>query len=80
MCMLLITNNYTIQVFSANGVYWRQFRKEGEGKGELKYPVSIAIDSHNVVYMSVNMGTIVYQYYLPMESLSSRSEEREKDL
>ena len=38
-------------MFTADGVYLRQFGKKGEGKGELKYPVSIAIDSHNVVYV-----------------------------
>ena len=29
----------------------RKFGKEGEGEGELKHPVSIAIDSRNVVYI-----------------------------
>ena len=56
-------NNHRIQVFTVDGVYLRQFGKEGEeeseeegeeegkGEGELNKPVSIAIDSGNVVYV-----------------------------
>ncbi|CAI8055041.1 E3 ubiquitin-protein ligase TRIM71 [Geodia barretti] len=40
-----------IQVFTVDGVYLRQFGKKGEGEGELNEPVSIAIDSGNVVYV-----------------------------
>ena len=41
--------NHRIQVFTVDGVYLRQFGKKGE-RGELKCPVSIAIDS-NIVYV-----------------------------
>ncbi|CAI8032117.1 E3 ubiquitin-protein ligase TRIM71 [Geodia barretti] len=73
------SDNHRIQVFTGDGVYLRQFGKKGEGEGELNGPVSIAIDSANVVYVG-ELGTIVYQYSLLMESLSSHLEEREKQL
>ena len=34
-----------------DGKYVRQFGKKGEGEGEFGRPVSIAIDSHNLVYV-----------------------------
>ena len=43
--------NHRIQVFTVDGVYLRQFGKKGKGEGELNEPVSIAIDSYNVVYV-----------------------------
>ena len=49
------TSNHRIQVFTADGVYLRQFgskgEEEGEGVGELNQPASIAIDSSNTVYI-----------------------------
>ena len=29
----------------------RQLGKKGKGEGELDYPVSVAVDSHNLVYV-----------------------------
>ena len=43
--------NHRIQVYTADGVYLRQFEKEGEGEGDLNAPISIAIDCHGVVYV-----------------------------
>ena len=44
--------NHRIQVFSVDGRYLRQFGRKGKGEGELDQPVSIDIDSHNVVYVT----------------------------
>lgn len=41
--------NHRIQVFTDEGVYLKQFGKEGRGEGELNQPGIIAIDSSNAM-------------------------------
>ena len=41
-----------IQVFTAKGKYLRKFGSQGSGQGQLNYPIGIAIDSDDVVYVA----------------------------
>ena len=41
-----------IQVFTAEGKFLRMFGRCGEGRGELKGPIGVAIDSSGRVYIS----------------------------
>ena len=45
-------NNYRIQVFTAEGKFLKIFGRRGAGRGELRGPVSVAIDSNDMVYVS----------------------------
>ena len=36
-------NNHRIQVFTAEGKFLRMFGRRGQGKGELDWPISIAV-------------------------------------
>ena len=44
--------NHRIQVFTPEGRFLRKFGKEGSGEGELDIPLSIGIDSNDLVYVS----------------------------
>ncbi len=44
--------NHRIQVFTAEGKFLRMFGKSGVGKGKLKQPYGVAIDSNDRVYVS----------------------------
>ena len=50
-CYVADTCNHRVVVFTEDGQYLRQFGKEGEGQGELKYCYSLAIDS-DIVYVA----------------------------
>ena len=41
--------NNKIQVFTENGVFLRQIRKKGAGKGDLGWPTMIAINSEDEI-------------------------------
>ena len=45
-------HNHRIQVFTSEGIFLRMFGKYGEGSGELKRPMAVAVGSDNVVYVS----------------------------
>ena len=45
-------DNHRIQVFTAEGKFLRMFGRRGEGRGELKEPWGVAIDSSGRVYVS----------------------------
>ena len=70
-------NNHRIQVFTAEGKFLKMFGRRGEGRGELKNPMGIAIDSGDMVYVSernnhrVSVFTSVGEY---MKSFGSRGE------
>ena len=44
--------NNRIQVFTSTGKFLRMFGSRGEGHGELKYPIGIALDVQDKVYVS----------------------------
>ncbi|TGE34650.1 6-bladed beta-propeller [Desulfosporosinus sp. Sb-LF] len=46
------TNNKRVQVFDLGGTPFFKFGKEGEGKGEFKFPYGIAGDKQGQVYVS----------------------------
>ena len=46
------SDSYSVQVFTAEGEYIRQFGNKGSGEGELNEPKGIAIDSNDIVYIS----------------------------
>ena len=46
------SNNHRVQVFTAEGKFLRMFGRCGEGKGELKEPCGVAIDTRDMVYVS----------------------------
>ena len=67
MCMLL-TMTTRIQVFTPEGVYLRQFGK----RGQIAPPVSIAIDSQNVVYVSdFSSGPVIKMFTTSGEFIKS---------
>ena len=45
-------DRYSVQVFTAEGKYIRQFGNKGSGEGELNKPKGIAIDLNDIVYVS----------------------------
>lgn len=61
------SSNHRIQVFTAEGKFLKTFGRRGEelyyhqGKGELDFPVGIAVDSSGLVYVSENnLGVTVF--------------------
>ena len=46
------SSNGTVQVFSEDGTYLRQFGEEGKSEGQLLTPNMIAIDKENLVYIT----------------------------
>ena len=64
-------NNHRIQVFTVDGVYLRQFGKKGEGEGELKQPVGIAIGSGNEVYVREWENNCISIFYTDGEFIKS---------
>ena len=46
------SENDRVQVFTARGKFVRMFGQSGEGPGDLKRPVGIAVDADNYVYVS----------------------------
>ncbi len=67
-----------MQVFTPDGGYLRQFGKNGSGNGELSEPVSICVDSDDLVYVG-RMGTIVSQCSRVRECFSSRLDQMDLD-
>ncbi len=47
-----IADYHCIQVFTGDGQFLRKFGKEGSGDGELSYPVSVTIDSDDMVFVT----------------------------
>ena len=43
---------HRVQVFTAEGEFLRMFGGRGEGRGELKYPSGITVDTNDLVYVS----------------------------
>ena len=62
-------------MFTVDGVYLRQFGKKGERDGELKWPVSVAVDTHNVVYVGERGNNRVSISFTSGEFIKSFGEE-----
>ena len=45
-------DNYSIQVFTAEGKFLRMFGRRGQGRGELNSPYYVAVDTSGMVYVS----------------------------
>ena len=48
------SGNHRIQVFTAEGKLLHMFGRHGQGRGELDWPVGVAIDVNGMVYVSKN--------------------------
>ncbi len=44
--------NHRIQVFTSNGQFLRMFGKYGDSKGELKFPIAVAVDMNGFAFVS----------------------------
>ena len=51
-CTCLIGCNHRIQVLNSDLSFFRQFGKEGSGKGQFAYPRGVATDSAGRVYVA----------------------------
>ena len=45
-------NNHRVQVFTAEGKCLKMFGRRGAGRGELRWPIGVAIDSNDMIYVS----------------------------
>jgi sugar lactone lactonase YvrE len=61
---VLDAGNQRIQKFSPDGTYLDTFARQGEGPGELQFPLSLDIDSEGYIYVP-DMGNQRIQVYKP---------------
>ena len=50
--MILINDNFFLQVFDANGRLLYQFGTRGKGDGEVWYPAGVYVDKSGYIYVA----------------------------